>query len=91
VIARQLLEAGTSIGANVDEARCAYSRREFACKNSIALKESRETSYWLRLIDACELAPRAELEPLRSEAREISAILAAIVKKARTPKEPGRT
>jgi hypothetical protein len=65
VIARQLLEAGTSIGANVDEARCAYSRRE--------------------------LAPRAELEPLRSEAREISAILAAIVKKARTPKEPGRT
>ncbi len=87
-IARQLLDAGTSIGANVDEAQCAYSRRELACKNSIALKESRETNYWLRLIDACDLAPREDLEPLRTEAHEIAAILGAIVKKARMPKNP---
>ncbi len=86
VLARQLLKAGTSIGANIEEARAAYSRREFVCKNGIALKESRETSYWLRLIDACNLAPRAEIEPLRSEAREILAILTTIVKKARLSK-----
>jgi four helix bundle protein len=49
-IASQLLEAGTSIGANTEEARGAYSRRVFASKNSIVLKECRETRFWLRVI-----------------------------------------
>jgi len=46
----QLLKAGTSIGANVEEAQAGQSRADFTSKNSIALKEARETIYWLRLL-----------------------------------------
>ncbi len=50
VVAQQLLRAGTSIGANVEEAQAAQSRRDFISKMSIASKEARETRYWLLLI-----------------------------------------
>jgi four helix bundle protein len=52
-IAYQLLNAGTSVDANVEEAKAAYSKREFISKNSIALKEARETLFWLRVIASC--------------------------------------
>jgi four helix bundle protein len=48
-LGNQLLRAGTSIGANVEEGRAAQSRADFISKNNIALKEARETRYWLRL------------------------------------------
>jgi four helix bundle protein len=50
VLSKQLLRAGTSIGANVQEAQAAQSRKDFASKMSIASKEARETLYWLRLL-----------------------------------------
>jgi four helix bundle protein len=50
VLARQLLRAGTSIGANVEEAQAGQSRADFISKYSIALKEARESIYWLRLL-----------------------------------------
>ena len=46
----QLIKAGTSVGANLEEATAGQSRADFAHKNSISLKEARETNYWLRLI-----------------------------------------
>lgn len=46
----QLLKSGTSIGANVEEAVGAQSKSDFIHKTGIAYKESRETSYWLRLL-----------------------------------------
>src|SRR5580765_2416353 len=49
VLSKQLLRSGTSIGANVNEAICAQSKRDFVHKLSIALKE-RETDYWLNLL-----------------------------------------
>ena len=49
-IARQVLRSGTSIGANVEEAIGAQSKRDFLAKISISLKEARETHYWLRLL-----------------------------------------
>ena len=55
VIAKQLLRSGTSIGANVEEAIAAQSRRDFISKMSIASKEARETRYWLRLLDKSKL------------------------------------
>src|SRR5262245_32288702 len=82
-IGSQLLGAGTSIGANLEEAKVAYSRREFIAKNSIALKEGREALYWLRVISACLLAPPEEISPLLREADELVAILTAIVRNAR--------
>jgi four helix bundle protein len=46
----QLARAGTSVGANIHEAQYAQSKRDFVAKLEIALKESNETSYWLKLI-----------------------------------------
>ncbi len=50
VLSKQVLRSGTSIGANVEEAIGGYSRKDFAAKMGISLKEARETRYWLRLI-----------------------------------------
>ena len=46
----QLIDSGTSIGAKLEEATAGQSQADFAHKNSISLKEARETNYWLRLI-----------------------------------------
>lgn len=67
-IAWQLAGAGTSVAANYEEAKGAYSRREFAAKNSIVLKEARESRMWLRLILECKLASETEARPLYDEA-----------------------
>ena len=50
VLSRQLLRSGTSIGANVHEAVSSESKKDFIHKLAIALKEARETSYWLNLL-----------------------------------------
>lgn len=55
VLSKQILRCGTSIGANVEEAIAAQSRKDFISKMSIASKESRETRYWLRLLDKSKL------------------------------------
>lgn len=57
VISKQLLRSATSIGANVEEANAAQTKRDFAAKMSIASKEARETKYWLRLLDKSKLVP----------------------------------
>jgi len=51
VMSRQVLRSGTSIGANVQEAQAAQSKKDFISKMTIASKEVRETDYWLRLLD----------------------------------------
>ena len=50
VLINQLLRSGTSIGANIHEARYAQSRADFISKLEIALKECSETEYWLELL-----------------------------------------
>jgi len=55
VLSKQLLRSGTSIGANVEEATAAQSKKDFVTKMSIASKEARETRYWLRLLDKSKL------------------------------------
>ena len=49
-LVRQLIRSGTSVGTNLEEAQSGQSKPDFISKNSIALKEARETNYWLRLI-----------------------------------------
>jgi four helix bundle protein len=75
----QLLKAGTSVGANVEEAQAGQSRPDFISKNSIALKEARECHYWLRLLIAAKIMPEKRLAELRDEADEIKHILGSIV------------
>lgn len=82
-LGNQLLRAGTSIGANVEEGRAAQSRADFISKNNIALKEARETRYWLRLLSQSGILPPEMLSDLTSEAEEIGKILGAIVSKCR--------
>lgn len=55
VLSKQLLRSGTSIGANVEEATAAQSRKDFISKMAIASKEARETKYWLRLLEKSKL------------------------------------
>ncbi|MEO6220721.1 MAG: four helix bundle protein [Ginsengibacter sp.] len=55
VLSKQILRSGTSIGANVEEAIAAQSRKDFISKMSIASKESRETRYWIKLLDKSKL------------------------------------
>lgn len=49
------LRAGTSIGANIEEAQAGHSKADFTAKISIARKEARETLYWLKLLKAAEI------------------------------------
>jgi four helix bundle protein len=82
-LSNQLLRSGTSVGANVEEARAACSRPDFANKIAIALKEARETRFWFRVLIDAECIDRALLEPLLGEATEIMKVLGAISTKVR--------
>jgi four helix bundle protein len=87
VLAQQLLRSGTSIGANVEEARAGQSKADFIHKNAIALKEARETHYWLRLLVATEIIPQHKLNTLLQEADELQRILGAILVSSKTSKK----
>ena len=76
IISKQLLRSSTSIGANVQEATAAQSKRDFINKMSIASKEARETKYWLRLLSESELS---EIN-VSNEIREITHIINIITK-----------
>lgn len=83
-VANQLLRSGTSIGANIEEAQGAQSRADFISKMTIALKESRESLYWLKLLQASALADSNMLSTLTKESDELSKIIGAIVKNTKT-------
>jgi four helix bundle protein len=82
VLGKQILRSGTSIGANIEEAAASYSRNEFIFKTNIALKEARETHYWLRLLQESNLLKPNQLDGLLEETEEIKKILGAIVSKS---------
>ncbi len=83
VMMNQLLRSGTSIGANVEEAQGAQSKRDFIAKMSISQKEAWETLYWLRLIAESELLSADRMAPIIQEADEILRIISAIIVSAR--------
>jgi four helix bundle protein len=80
VISKQLLRSGTSIGANVEEALAASSRRDFLHRMTIASKEARESVYWLRLIDESDLVEGLDVSEYLESARELVRLLTSIVK-----------
>ena len=67
VLSRQLLKSGTSIGANIREARFAQSTADYVSKLSIALKEAEETAYWLELMRATNTVAEDESAALANE------------------------
>jgi four helix bundle protein len=78
-IADQLLRSGTSVGANVNEAQSAESRADFIHKLQIALKEIRESGYWLALIEKSKLLENSSLARLAEHCEQLTAILARSV------------
>lgn len=83
---RQLLNAGTSVGANLEEGQAGQSKPDFISKNAIALKEARESNYWLRLILATNNfveKVKIGIEELRDESMEIAKIVGAIIVSAK--------
>lgn len=81
VVARQLLRAGTSIGANVFEAQNAESKLDFIHKMKIAAKECSETMYWFRLCKAID--DYGFDEELEKELEVILQILSKIISSAK--------
>lgn len=77
VIGKQLLRAGTSVGANYRAACRARSRVEFVAKLGIVVEEADETIYWLELLADGDIVPQERLAELMREARELTAIFTA--------------
>lgn len=67
----QLLRSGTSIGANVEEAVGASSRKDFINKIQISYKEARETRYWLRLLNDSEILERKLADSFIKDCEEL--------------------
>ncbi len=82
VISRQILRSATSIGANIEEAGAAMSKRDFIAKMAISSKEARETNYWLRLIVESKITKYNELNELLKSSEELIRLLTSIIKTA---------
>ena len=83
ILSKQLLRSATSIGANVEEASAAQSKKDFINKMSIASKEARETKYWLKLLDKSDLT-QLNISPFLTEIEHIINILTKIIITAQT-------
>ena len=83
VISKQIVRSGTSIGANINEANYGQSKADFISKLHIALKETAETEYWLRLLLASEYVSKEMGESLLSDCIELKRILVASINTAK--------
>src|SRR5262249_3270894 len=77
----QLVDSGTSVGANYCEADDAQSKKDFRHKICICRKEARETKHWLRMIAAAVPETKEEGRSLWKEAKELHLIFVSIVRK----------
>lgn len=80
VISEQILRSGTSIGANIAEAQCASSRRDFLAKMQIAYKECSETKYWLTLLKETNYVSDDEYNSIIMDCNELFKMLTSITK-----------
>lgn len=80
VLSKQLLRSGTSIGANVNEALCGISKKDFLAKMYIAYKEAAESMYWLDLLVTTEYINEKEYDSINSECEELKKLLSSITK-----------
>ena len=83
-IGYQLLNAGTSVGANYEEAAAGQTKADFIARLAVARKECRESLFWLRLISEKKLLDPKLVEHDVSEARQLTAILRTIIQNARS-------
>ena len=80
IISKQIIRSGTSIGANINEATYGSSKADFIAKLHIALKETAETEYWLRLLTLSDYLSQTESVSLIADCLEIKRILISTLK-----------
>ena len=83
ILSKQLLRSGTSIGANVAEAEQAQSKPDFISKMNIALKETSETKYWIKLLMATDFLSPKESNSLLDDCVELEKLLVSIIKSSK--------
>ena len=83
VLSRQILRAGTSIGANIAEAAYAQTKPDFVTKMTTALKEASETEYWLDLLNRGEFIDDRQFKSMDDAVRSLLAHLSASVMTAK--------
>ena len=79
-LSKQMLRSGTSIGANIREAQCAESGKDFVHKLHIALKEANETQYWFEVMFKANILTEKEYSSINDNLTELYAILTSIIK-----------
>ncbi|MFZ2864282.1 MAG: four helix bundle protein [Ignavibacteriaceae bacterium] len=84
VLSKQILRSGTSIGANVEEAIGGQSKADFIAKLQIALKESRETHYWIRLLIDSKFLDKKSGESILIDCEELLKLLNSILKSSKS-------
>lgn len=80
VLSKQVLRSGTSIGANLTEAQCAISKKDFLCKCHIAYKECAETQYWLELLIKTDYLSESEYNSINDDCDELMRLLTTITR-----------
>jgi four helix bundle protein len=80
VLSKQLLRAGTAIGALVREAEQAESKADFVHKIAIALKEANETEYWIELLHQAGYIDEKGYESIQTDIVELLKLLTSIIK-----------
>ena len=91
IISKQIIRSGTSIGANANEAAYGVSQADFISKMQIALKETAETEYWLRLLVISEYLDDAQGGSMINDCLEIKRILISSLKTAKEKKSSERS
>lgn len=84
ILARQILRCGTSIGANLEEANAAQTKKDFIAKASISYKEARETSYWLRLIKQVNLIEEHHFYSIHKDCLELVNLISTILQTSKS-------
>ena len=74
------MRSGTSIGANVTEALCGISKKDFLSKMYIAFKESAESLYWIELLFRTDYITTTEYDDYKSDCQELKKMLSKITK-----------
>ena len=83
VVSNKSLRSGTGVGANMAEARYGCSRKDFAAKIYVALKECSETLYWLELLHMTDYLSEEEYDSLRQDCEALRRMLSATTKSVR--------
>lgn len=87
VMSVQLLRCGTSIGANIAEAECSISKKEFLAKMYISYKECAETKYWLYVLYNSGYLTTSQYNSINADCVELEKLLTSITKKMRAEEE----